>query len=310
MAEQVRCVLQAGASTGECPIWSETEARLYWIDVQEPALHRFDPATGHDEHWTLPADIGCYALGEDGRVLVALRNGLAWLDLVSGALANAADPPYDPRRFTFNDGRAGPQGRFWTGPMHQPYEGVPPGGPERLPLWRFDPATGEFAPMTDPVGTSNGLAWSMDGETMYHSDTSQHLIWAYRFHGDEGRLSDKRVLAEVPGPQGSGPDGGCCDAEGYYWSAIFGGGRLIRFDPKGRVERQVEMPVQHPTMCAFGGSTGRTAFVTSAGRMVSPAERRKPPFDGGLFSFEAPAPGLPAHRVRPPQSSRLAAPGS
>ena len=93
MAEEIRCVLKAGATTGECPIWSVEEQRLYWIDIQEPALHRFDPATGHDEHWTLPAWVGCYALGGDGRVLVALRTGLAWLDLTSRSLMPAADLP-------------------------------------------------------------------------------------------------------------------------------------------------------------------------------------------------------------------------
>ena len=299
MAENVRCVLRASATTGECPIWSAREARLYWVDIQEPALHRFDPRTGQDEHWELPAWVGCYALGEDGRALVALRTGLAWLDLASGALAAAAPLPYDPRRFFANDGRADPQGRFWFGPMHEPYEDVQ-GGPERAPLWRFDPATGEVAAMTDPVGTSNGLAWSPDGETMYHSDTSQKLIWAYRFHGEEGRLSDKRVFAEVSAPDGGGPDGGCVDAEGYYWAAIFGGGRLIRYDPAGRIEREVAMPVQHPTMCAFGGPDGRTAFVTSANKPLSAEQRKSHPLAGAIFSFEAPAPGVPAHYVRTP----------
>ena len=305
MAETVRCVLRAGAITGETPIWSEREARLYWVDIQEPALHRFDPETGHDEHWTLPAWVGCYALGEDadggtGRVLVALRTGLAWLDLGTGALAHAAAPPYDPRRFFANDGRGDPQGRFWFGPMHQPYDDVPKGGPDRLPLWRYDPATGEYTAMTDPVGTSNGLAWSPDGRTMYHSDTDQKRIWTYRFHGDEGRLSDKRVFAEVWTPGFGGPDGGCVDADGYYWAAIFNGGRVIRFDPTGRIEREVEMPVQYPTMCAFGGPDGRTAYVTSASKPLSPDERERRPLAGALFSFEAPAPGLPAHRVRVP----------
>ncbi len=269
MAEEIRCVLKAAASTGECTIWAETEARLYWVDIQQPALHRFDPATGQDEHWELPAWVGCYALGEDGRVLVALRNELAWLDLNSGALAHAAEVPYDPRRFFANDGRADPQGRFWFGPMHEPYKDIK-GGPKEAPLWRYDPATGETVAMTDPVGTSNGLAWSPDGETMYHSDTNQKLIWTYRFHGDEGRLSDKQVFAKVETAGFGGPDGGCVDAEGYYWAAIFNGGRVIRFDPKGRIDREIEMPVQYPTMCAFGGPDGRTAFVASANKPLSP----------------------------------------
>lgn len=294
MAEDVRCVLRVQATTGETPIWSEQEARLYWIDVQEPALHRFDPATGQDEHWELPAWIGCYALGTQGRVLVALRTGLAWLDLAAGTLTHAAASPCDPRRFFLNDGGADPQGRFWFGSMHQPYAGVSR-GPERAPLWRYDPATGHTLPMTDPVGTSNGLAWSPDGNTMYHSDTSQGRIWSYRF--DDGHLSDKRLFAEVSAP-GGGPDGGCVDADGYYWAAIFGGGRVIRYAPDGRIERTVEMPVRHPTMLALGGPEGRTAYVTSAAKPLSPAERRAHPLAGALFSFEAPSPGLPAHRVR------------
>ncbi len=299
MAEEIRCVLKAEAITGECTIWSETEARLYWVDIQEPALHRFDPATGQDEHWELPTWVGCFALGEGGRVLVALRNELAWLNLDLGVLTHAAEMPYDPRRFFANDGRADPQGRFWFGPMYEPYGDIQR-GPKEAPLWRFDPATGETAAMTDPVGTSNGLAWSPDGETMYHSDTNQKLIWTYRFHGDEGRLSDKRVFAKVETVGFGGPDGGCVDAEGYYWAAIFNGGRLIRFDPKGRIEREVMMPVQYPTMCAIGGPDGRTAFVASANKPLSPEQRKAHPLAGAIFSFEAPAPGLPAHRVRSP----------
>jgi len=297
MAEEIRCVLKAAAITGECTIWAETEARLYWVDIQQPALHRFDPVTGHDEHWELPTWVGCFALGEDGRVLVALRNELAWLDLNSGVLTHAAEMPYDPRRFFANDGRADPQGRFWFGPMYEPYGDIQD-GPKEAPLWRYDPATGEIAAMTDPVGTSNGLAWSPDGETMYHSDTSQKLIWTYRFHGNEGRLSDKRVFAKVETVGFGGPDGGCVDAEGYYWAAIFNGGRLIRFDPKGRIEREVRMPVQYPTMCAIGGPDGRTAFVASANKPLSPEQREAHQLAGAIFSFDAPAPGLPAHRVR------------
>ena len=297
MDEEVRCVLRAGATTGECPIWSVEEQRLYWVDVQEPALHRFDPATGQDEHWTLPAWVGSYALGEDGRVLVAMRTGLAWLDLSSRSLTPAAHLPYDPRRFFANDGRADPQGRFWLGAMYEPYDDIEKTG-EEAPLWRFDPGLGQVMAMTDPVSTSNGLAWSPDGKTMYHSDTNQKVIWAYRFHGDEGRLSDKRVFARVEVVGSGGPDGGCVDAEGYYWAAVFNGGRLIRFDPKGRIEREVGMPVQYPTMCAFGGPDGRTAFVTSANKPLSPEEREAHPLAGAVFSFEAPAPGLPEHRVR------------
>jgi sugar lactone lactonase YvrE len=44
-------VFDARATTGEAPTWCEREQALYWIDVEGPALHRFDPATGEDIRW-------------------------------------------------------------------------------------------------------------------------------------------------------------------------------------------------------------------------------------------------------------------
>ena len=33
-----RCVLPAGAQLGECPVWSSSEARLYWVDIDGRAI--------------------------------------------------------------------------------------------------------------------------------------------------------------------------------------------------------------------------------------------------------------------------------
>ena len=40
-----RLVLQRPSITGESPVWCERTSRLYWVDVQQPALHRLDPKT-------------------------------------------------------------------------------------------------------------------------------------------------------------------------------------------------------------------------------------------------------------------------
>ena len=67
-----------------------THSELYWVDVQQPALHRLDPSTGLDESWTMPAWIGCLALGDgaaEGCILVGLRTGAYRFDLADGALS-------------------------------------------------------------------------------------------------------------------------------------------------------------------------------------------------------------------------------
>ncbi len=77
-----------------------------------------------------------------------------------------------------------------------------------------------------------------------------------------------------------------------FIGAVFASGCLLRFDPAGKLERRVLLPVKYPTMPAFGGEGLNTLFVTSANWPLSHEERNRRPNEGGLFAMEAPAPGL------------------
>lgn len=292
---EIRCVLPAHAINGESPAWCAQEQVLYWIDVREPSLHRFDPATGHDESWLLPSRVGCAVPGGGGKVLLALRDGVGWLDCTSGALHMLAPVPFDPRQFFSNDGKCDPQGRLWFGPMYEPLDPAPATEPAASPLLRFDAASRRCLPQTRAINVSNGIAWSADGRTMYHSDTKEKTIYTYEFDGVAGTLGERRCFAVVDAPGEGGPDGGAIDSEGCYWSAIYGAGKLLRFDPDGRVEREINVPVRNPTMPAFGGSDLRTLYLTSARQLKSPLGRWFHPREGGIFAFQAPVPGLPIH---------------
>jgi sugar lactone lactonase YvrE len=54
----------------------------------------------------------------------------------------------------------------------------------------------------------------------------------------------------------------------------------------------IDLPVQRPTMIAFGGADLKTAFVTSAGKNLSDEEREAQPHAGGVFTFAVDVPGL------------------
>jgi sugar lactone lactonase YvrE len=69
-------------------------------------------------------------------------------------------------------------------------------------------------------------------------------------------MSRGRLFAKVDAPPR--PDGAEVDRDGFYRSAIIGRGKLMRFDPQGRVEREVPVPFKFPTMVAFGGADLRT----------------------------------------------------
>lgn len=296
-----KTVLRRPSITGESPVWCERTSRLYWVDVQQPALHRLDPASGLDESWTMPAWIGSIALGgEDaggkdagGTVLCALRTGVHRFGLADGSLSLVAPAPYDARRFFLNDGKCDRQGRFWVGPMRHallPLVGEP--GPEKAPLWRLD--GGRLHPVGKEAALSNGLAWSPDGRTMYHSHTMTGEIWAWDFHPATGGMDRGRLFARVDGAPG--PDGAEVDRDGFYWSAINGQGRVLRFDPDGKVERELRTPFRFPTMVAFGGPELRTLFVTSGRWAIADKDAADHPLDGSIVATEAPVPGLPCSR--------------
>ncbi|MGA9866776.1 MAG: SMP-30/gluconolactonase/LRE family protein [Acetobacteraceae bacterium] len=289
MANDVEQLTFKGVLNGESPLWNPDTGRLVWIDVRGPALHEFDPATGTDRAWDMPAWIGACYRTQAGLALT-LRTGLFDFDPASGALAFRSGPPFDACRLTFNDGRCDRQGRLFAGPMMAPLSPGTDTG-EGGPLWRYD-GKGKWAPISQPVHTSNGLAWSPDGRVMYHADTRAKTVWAYDYDPASGAAANRRVFATADLPGAAGPDGAAVDCDGFYWVAVFGGACLLRFDPAGTLERRIDLPIRYPTMPAFGGAGLDAIYVTSANHTLSEAERAARPHEGCLFRLPAPVPGL------------------
>ena len=296
----VHCALRLHAVNGERPGWDERRGILYFVDMRAPALHAFTPDTGQHDWWAMPDWIGSFGIMEDGRLAVALRTGLFLFDPQDGSLRQLAPAPYDPRRFCFNDGRCDRQGRLIVGPMFGPLgPGDPrPDEPQAAPTWRFDGA-GRMEPLPLHSATvGNGLAFSPDGRTLYHSGTTQKTIWACDYDPDTGEIAGERVFARVDeGGLDGGPDGATVDRDGFYLCAVFGAGCLLRFDPDGKLERRIELPVRYPTMPALGGRDHSTLFVTSAS---FPVTRPEDDSDAGaLLALAAPCPGLPTSYMQP-----------
>lgn len=288
MTDEMRCVHEAYAMLGEGPLWCPREGMLYWLDIKRPAINRFDPEAGRAGHWPMPSDIGCMALREEGGMVVALRSGFALLDLDTGAIEAISDPESDRPGNRFNDGKVDRQGRFWAGTLNDA-ESEPLGS-----LYRLDPDR-TVTLMQDGVVVSNGIGWSPDDRTMYFTDSAIRTIWAYDFDPDSGAIANRRIFAEVPDGTGY-PDGLTVDCEGYVWSAVWDGWRLVRYDPAGRIDREVVVPVQRPTSCMLGGPELKTLYVTSASIHLDAGALERGPLAGGLFALDVDTAGLPEPR--------------
>ncbi len=285
MRSPFECVLDIKASLGECPTWSVDGQSLYWVDINAPSLNRFDPLTGKNIAWPMPEAIGCFALRDRGSFVAALRSGI-WLVGANGKLEHKiAAAPYDPAHHRFNDGRADAQGRFWAGSMNEKRDAA------SAMLYRLD-ASLALTPVLSDITIANGLAWSPDSRTMYHADTPTRTIHAWDFDPATGTVANRSVFAQFSAATDR-PDGGAVDREGCYWSAFYGGGKVVRLSPRGETLAEFPVPATCPTMCAFGGPDLKTLFVTTARQRREAEELARLPQSGGIFAMRVDVPGMP-----------------
>ncbi|WP_283418210.1 SMP-30/gluconolactonase/LRE family protein [Sphingopyxis sp. Geo48] len=282
----VELLLDAGALLGESPVWHPGEARLYWVDIEARTIHRTDPATRTDEVMMLGEQIGCIAPRVRGGLVAALENGFVLIDHW-GSTPRPFGPDIlaDKPGQRFNDGRVDAAGRLWVGSLTNDKANPV------ATLYRLDP-DGSLATILGGLTTSNGAAFSPDGRIFYHADTPTHAIRAYDVDRAAGTLANGRVFHQFEYGKGR-PDGAAVDAEGCYWSALWDGWRVVRLSPAGELLQTVDLPVQRPTMIAFGGDELCTAFVTSAGKNLTDEDRKAQPLAGGVFTFRVDVPGSP-----------------
>jgi sugar lactone lactonase YvrE len=276
------CVLDAGAELGEGTFWDAAAQVLWWVDIWGRLIHRFDPATGRDEAFQTPREVGCVAVRAAGGLVVTLADGFHFFDPATGSFTPIVDPEADRIGTRFNDGKTDRQGRFWSGTVFEaPGLPIRPAGA----LYRLD-ADLTCHRMVDGIASSNGLAFSPDSRTMYFADSQGGFVWAFDFDAATGDIGQRRVFIDFR------DSGGCCDgatvdADGCYWSTLPESGKLCRFDPDGRLMRTIVLPTSIPTCCEFGGPDLDILFVTTARLRKLTA-----PPAGNLFAIDVGVRGL------------------
>lgn len=281
---EITRLLDMQAGLGESPVWSAAEQALYWVDITAPSLHRLSLVTGDRREWKMPSTIGCATLADDGGLLVALRGGIHHFNPRTAHLRFIAHPEGNLAGNRYNDGKMAPDGRFFVGTMDEATLSRPSGA-----LYRLDP-DGRTKRMLEGLIVSNGLAWSADGKTMFHSDSKAQKLFSYSYAN--GELGDPRLLA-TPGEADGRPDGGATDMAGVYWSAGISAAVLNGYKAEEGWVCRFNLPCAAPTMPCFGGEDMRLLLITSARHHVAPARLREFPHSGAIFSMRMEVPGVP-----------------
>lgn len=277
MDPKITCVAPTRSTVGEGAVWDDRENVLWWVDIPAGIVYRYDPATGENRAHQVGEPVGCLALREAGGMVLATKSGFWFWDPETGAKTAIHDPEAHLPENRFNDGTTDGQGRFWAGTMKDG------GDPQaRGTFYRLDPDLTVTA-WRGGIWTTNGLAFSPDGKTMYHSDSNARVrtIYACDYDRETGTPGAVQVFRDTNGLPGR-PDGGTVDAEGCYWQAGIEGWQLYRYSPEGAVILTVDMPIEKPSKPMFGGEKLDVLYVTSLGVPDDP----KQPEAGSLFSVE------------------------
>jgi sugar lactone lactonase YvrE len=264
---------------GEGPVW--WGGALWFTDIKQKMVHRFEPASGQGQSWHAPCEVGFLAPLANGHFIAGTKAGLQDFDPKTGTFAMIGMVEPDRPANRLNDGAVDQKGRLWFGSMDDG-EAEPSGT-----LYRFE--RGSLAAMDWDYVITNGPAFSPDGRILYHTDTLARRIYAFAL-SEDGALADKRIFVEIE--KGAGyPDGPVVDQEGCLWTGLFGGWGVRRYSPQGRLLQTVAFPVANVTKLAFGGDDLKTVYATTARKGLDVAALAAQPQAGGLFRFSAGTPG-------------------
>ncbi len=266
--------LYDGTLHGEGPIWQPADGCLYWSDVPNRRLLRWQP----DGAVTVAID-GTYfmngnALDADGR-LVHCEHGRRCISRSDGhGRVEPIITHYEGKRLNSpNDITVAADGAIWfTDPtfgLLMPSQGsiVNPELDHRS-VYRFHPVTNELRRMAD-FEQPNGLFFSPDGRTLYVSDTAlsldeipgpetgrTHEIQAFDV-GDDGSLLNRRFFCHTDHGY---PDGFVVDARGWVWTTAGDGIHVFAPDRT----RLGYIPTSTVcSNCAFGGPGMSRLFIAA-----------------------------------------------
>ena len=108
----------------------------------------------------------------------------------------------------------------------------------------------------------NGLGVLPGDRAALFIDSASQTVFRFEIESSEARpLTNKTIYGEID-PKLGVPDGLAVDSEGGCWIALWGGGKVIRLNPSGEIDFEIDIPTPNPTSCAF--DSDNNLWITSA----------------------------------------------
>ena len=256
---------------GEGPLWHPLRRELFWFDIiGKRMLSRKGDAT---REWTFDEHVSAAGWVDAETLLIASETGLWRFDIGSGGRTKLVDLEADRPDTRSNDGRADPWGGFWIGTMGKKAEA------EAGSIYRF--YRGELRKVAEKISISNAICFAPDRTCAYFADTLRQTVWRQPLDAEGWPQGEGAVFLDLR-DQGLWPDGAVVDAEGGFWNAQWGAGRVARYLTDGTFDRALTLPAPHVSCPAF--AAGRL-LVTTAREGLDEAALAAAPLSGQVFDL-------------------------
>lgn len=258
---QHQACMQIGERTvlGEGPLWDPVEKCLYYVDIEKKEI-LCNLRKGTLLSRSVSDRVGCIVPCGKGKLVAGVTDRLFLISPKDGKQRELMKLDL-PEGIRFNDGKCDARGRLWIGTIAVDQSASY--AKDCGELYRIESGK-KPVKVLDKMGIPNGLAWSADNQTFYHIDTASGKVRAYPFDLETGTLGAGETVVSIPKEEG-GPDGMCIDAEGMLWIAVWGGHKVVRYNPSnGERLAEVAVDAANVSCCCFGGEHLDTLFITTA----------------------------------------------
>ena len=254
---------------GEGITWSVDQENLYWLDVVIPSkLFQLHLPTNKLSTFIMPEMISSISIRSKKDLIIASQYGVYNYNLTSNNFTRLIETEPLLKFNRSNDGASDIKGRFWFGTMQNNLDEEGQDIPitkNSGSLYRLNTDL-TLDKIESNLGIPNTFIWNPDNTKFYFTDSMEEIIYSYDFDKESGEITNKTNFATFD--RGI-PDGSTMDSEGFVWNCRWGGSCVVRFDPLGRVDRVLEVPVENVTNCVFGGKDLKTLFITTARQGLS-----------------------------------------
>jgi D-xylonolactonase len=204
--------------------------------------------------------IGGMSVHENGGLIVSGRN-ISWKSVPEGETLTVLDKNEAAGPIGFNDITTGQAGRIYAGSLGSSPVFEDGREPQSDDLYLIE-LDGSARKVAYDIQLTNGLGFSPDGRTLYHSDSGRDHINCYSLAAD-GSLGEKQLFAES---EIGSPDGLVVSEGGRVWVAFPGGSGVGVYHPDGRFDQPIEIPEPMCTSVCFDGEDLKDLYIVSGSR--------------------------------------------